>query len=170
MTARADLVVTRWNARFLGRQFVCSIGRGGIVPAETKREGDGATPAGRYRILGCFARMDRLWLNRLPIPVAPTTHRSIWSDDPADSRYNTGLVADNYPYSHEKLRRSDGLYDLLAVIDHNQPAVPGFGSAIFLHCWRRPRYPTAGCVAFARADLHWILSNWSKKSRVYIRL
>jgi len=25
-----------------------------------------------------------------------------------------------------------------------------------VHQWRRPGYPTAGCVALARPDLHWI--------------
>ena len=42
----SDLVVTRRGARFMGRVFPCSVGRGGIVPARDKREGDGATPAG----------------------------------------------------------------------------------------------------------------------------
>ena len=39
-----DLVVNRWGARFLGRRFACSVGRGGITT--TKREGDGRTPVG----------------------------------------------------------------------------------------------------------------------------
>ena len=36
----SDLIVTRWGARFMGRTFPCSLGRGGIVPARAKREGD----------------------------------------------------------------------------------------------------------------------------------
>ncbi len=44
------LVVGPWGARFLGRRFPCSVGRGGIVPAAVKREGDGASPAG---VWGC---------------------------------------------------------------------------------------------------------------------
>ena len=36
-----DLVVTRQGARFMGRWFPCSVGRGGIVSAKAKREGDG---------------------------------------------------------------------------------------------------------------------------------
>ena len=39
-----DIVVTRMGARFMGRAFPCSIGRGGIVPARAKREGDGFSP------------------------------------------------------------------------------------------------------------------------------
>jgi L,D-peptidoglycan transpeptidase YkuD (ErfK/YbiS/YcfS/YnhG family) len=68
------------------------------------------------------------------------------------------------------MRRGDGLYDLCAVTDHNtDPVVPGAGSAIFVHVWRRPRFPTAGCVAFARADLCWILARWTPRSRLVIR-
>jgi L,D-peptidoglycan transpeptidase YkuD (ErfK/YbiS/YcfS/YnhG family) len=44
--SRIDIVVTRWGARFMGRRFPCAIGRGGIT--QTKREGDGATPAGTH--------------------------------------------------------------------------------------------------------------------------
>ncbi|TMV57367.1 hypothetical protein FGG78_37230, partial [Thioclava sp. BHET1] len=58
---------------------------------------------------------------------------------------------------HEVLRRADPLYDLILVTDWNRaPARPGKGSAIFIHRWRRPRYPTAGCLAFAPQDLLWL--------------
>jgi L,D-peptidoglycan transpeptidase YkuD (ErfK/YbiS/YcfS/YnhG family) len=68
------------------------------------------------------------------------------------------------------MARGDGLYDLCAVTDQNwQPAVPGGGSAIFVHLWRRPRWPTAGCVAFRRSDLSWILARWTARSRIVIR-
>ena len=41
-------------------------------------------------------------------------------------------------FRHEALRRSDPMYDLVAVLDWNRhPAVTGRGSAIFLHVWRR---------------------------------
>ena len=62
-----------------------------------------------------------------------------------------------YPHSHEVMRRADPMYDIVLVTDWNWPdAAPGRGSAIFLHQWRRPGYPTAGCVAFSREDLCWI--------------
>ena len=48
----ADLVVTPMGLRFLGRVFPCTVGRGGIVPASVKGEGDGATPAGEHRLVG----------------------------------------------------------------------------------------------------------------------
>ena len=107
----------------------------------------------------------------LPLPCRAAGHGLVWSDDPADPDYNTGQVSHDYPFSHEKLRRSDPLYDLVAITDFNCPEpVPGAGSAIFVHLWRRPRFPTAGCVAFARRDLDWILTRWSNRSRLVIRL
>ena len=50
---------------------------------------------------------------------------------------------------------SPSLYDLILLTDWNWPyAVKGRGSAIFIHQWRRPGFPTEGCVALRRADLH----------------
>jgi len=43
------------------------------------------------------------------------------------------------------------------------------GSAIFIHAWRRPRYPTEGCIAFDISDLIWIFENWNFNSRVIIK-
>lgn len=149
-----DLVVTRWGCRFQGRRFPCATGRGGIVPARKKREGDGATPEGVHRIVGMLYRPDRMarpadWA----LPIGPG---DLWSDGVDDPDYNL-MVRTPHGFSHEHLRRPDPLYDLILITDWNWPqAVPGRGSAIFVHTWRRPRYPTAGCVAFARRDLLWI--------------
>ena len=74
-----------------------------------------------------------------------------------------------YAQSHEKLRRADPLYDLVILTDWNWPySVPGRGSAIFIHQWRRPGYPTEGCVAFARGDLHAIARRIKHRTRLII--
>ena len=70
----------------------------------------------------------------------------------------------------KELRRSDNLYDAFGILDYNWPnAEPGKGSAIFIHAWRRPRYPTEGCIAFDIHDLLWIFSNWKNNSRIIIK-
>lgn len=154
ITGWGDIVITRMGARFLGRRFACTVGRGGVVPPGAKREGDGATPAGVHRIVGMLYRADRLprpadWA----LPIGPG---DLWSDDGADPAYNH-MTRAPHGFSHERLRRADPMYDLVLITDWNWPdAVPGRGSAIFVHQWRRPLRRTAGCVAFARADLHWI--------------
>jgi L,D-peptidoglycan transpeptidase YkuD (ErfK/YbiS/YcfS/YnhG family) len=163
----SDLVVGRWGARFGGRRFPCAIGRGGI--GVKRAEGDGVTPVGRHRIEAVLLRRDRVGLASGPFAVATIGPRDGWSDDPADPAYNRP-VRRPHPWRHEALRRADRQYDLVAVLDWNRrPPVPGRGSAIFLHVWRRPRHPTAGCIAFARADLAWILSRWTPRSRVVVR-
>ncbi len=169
---RHDMVVTRWGARFLGRRFACAVGRGGIRPDKT--EGDAATPAGTWCIVGVGYRPDRGVMPATSglsgVSVAPILPRDIWSDDPRDPDYNHLLRSYNHPFSHEKLRRPDPLYDIVLSTDWNWPeAVPGHGSAIFIHQWRRPRYPTAGCIAFSRRDLRWILARWTRHSRIHVR-
>lgn len=162
------MVVTRWGARFLGRHFPVSIGRGGLTG--DKREGDGATPVGVWRLALGGYRADRALPPRTILPLAPIGLRDIWSDDPGDENYNQWLEAAAYPWSHERLRRADPLYDLFLVSDWNWPdATPGKGSAIFVHAWRKPRHPTAGCLAFRSDHLAWIAAHWTPRSRIFVR-
>lgn len=162
----ADLVVTPAGVRFLGRRFACTVGRGGVVPGAAKREGDGATPAGVHRLVGMLYRADRIarpsdWAE----PIGPG---DLWSDDPRDPDYNR-LVRAPHPFGHEKLRRGDPMYDLVLLTDWNWPeGVPGLGSAIFLHRWRRPGAATAGCVAFSGRDLRWIAARVAPGTRVIV--
>ncbi len=159
-----NLVLTPRGVRFAGRLFPCSIGKGGLT--DDKREGDGATPIGVHHIVGMLFRPDRLtapasWA----IPIGPG---DLWSDDSTDGQYNQ-MVSAPYAPSHEKLRRADPLYDLVLITDWNWPnSASGRGSAIFLHQWRRPGYPTEGCVAFRRDHLHWIARKVSPGSRLII--
>ncbi len=167
-----DLVVGRWGARFLGRRFAVSVGRAGFRDA--KREGDGASPRGRYRLLRAFWRADRMRAPRFgaPRPAASDPRRPIgprmgWCDDPSRPEYNR-LVGLRPSLSAERMRRADRLYDLVVETDHNSARAPGEGSAIFVHVWRGPGRRTAGCVAFRRADLLWILRRWRPRSRLVL--
>lgn len=139
-----DMVLTRQGVRFMGRMWPCTIGRGGV--RADKQEGDGATPVGVHRIVGLLYRPDRIARpNDWAVPIRPG---DLWSDDPSHEDYNL-MVRAPYPYSHETLRRADPLYNLVLLTDWNWPyAQSGKGSAIFLHRWRRPGFPTEGCVAF----------------------
>lgn len=159
-----DMVLTSQGLRFQGRLWPCTIGKGGI--SGRKCEGDGATPRGVHRIVGMLYRPDRItqptdWAK----PIGPL---DLWSDDPEDEDYNM-MVRAPYAPSHERLRRADPLYDLVILTDWNWPyAVRGRGSAIFLHQWRRPGFPTEGCVAFSRADLHSIAPRITYQTRLIV--
>ena len=159
-----DLILTPTGLRFAGRRIPCTIGRGGITGA--KHEGDGATPRGVHRIAGVLYRPDRI---APPVPWAvPIGPRDIWSDDPADPEYNHMTRAPS-TFGHERLRRTDPLYDLVILTDWNWPdAEPGRGSAIFLHRWRRPGYPTEGCVAMDPADLRWVAARLTLETRLIV--
>ena len=168
MSKAGDLVVTRWAARYRGWTFPCAIGRGGI--GHKRGEGDNITPVGSFEIAAAGYRADRMARPAFGVPVFAIGPADIWSDDPNDPDYNHGLTARNYRFSHENLARPDPLYDVFAVLDFNWPeAQAGAGSAIFLHHWRKPRHPTAGCVAFAPTVLHYILRTWQPGARVIIR-
>jgi L,D-peptidoglycan transpeptidase YkuD (ErfK/YbiS/YcfS/YnhG family) len=99
------------------------------------------------------------------VPIGP---RDLWSDDPAAKDYNR-MVRAPYPHSHEVLRRADPLYDLVILTSWNWPdAVAGRGSAIFIHQWRRPGYPTEGCIGLRRADLHAIAPMIRQHARLIV--
>ncbi|MEX0369853.1 MAG: L,D-transpeptidase [Tateyamaria sp.] len=159
-----DMVVTPRGLRFGGRLFPCTIGKGGI--SDTKREGDGATPRGTHRLVGMLYRPDRMarpasWA----LPIRPG---DLWSDDPSDQNYNQ-MVRAPYDPSYEVLRRADPLYNLVILTDWNWPyAVRGRGSAIFIHRWRRPGYPTEGCIALRPDHLSWIAPRIRYETRLIV--
>lgn len=159
-----DLVITRSGCRFAGRVFPCSVGRGGV--RADKREGDGATPSGVHGFVGLLHRPDRIARRALPDWAVPIRPRDLWCDDAGHEDYNL-MVRAPCTGRAEALRRADSLYDIILITDWNWPrAVRGAGSAIFVHTWRGPRVPTAGCIGLARADLIWI----ARRIRYHTRL
>jgi L,D-peptidoglycan transpeptidase YkuD (ErfK/YbiS/YcfS/YnhG family) len=141
-----------------GRTMRCALGRGGVTTA--KREGDGATPAGRFALRQVLYRPDRLAPPAVYLPARPLDAADGWCDDAADPAYNRP-VRRPFAARHETLWRADGLYDLLAVIGYNDaPPQPSLGSAIFLHVAAPGYAPTEGCVALALSDLSEILTAW----------
>lgn len=163
-----DLIVE--NGFLCAGAFVarCAVGRAGIVRAASKREGDGATPAGRFPLREGFFRADRV------TAASPLAFRAIapdmwWDDDPASRAYNT--LRSGAPADHpERLWRDDGVYDWIVPLGWNDsPPVPGKGSAIFLHAARPDFAPTAGCVAIAAADWPRLLPYLTLETRIDIR-
>ncbi|MEL6476656.1 MAG: L,D-transpeptidase family protein [Pseudomonadota bacterium] len=155
-----------WGARFGGRFLPCSVGRGGI--RVEKIEGDGVTPVGVYRLLWLYWRADRRGRPETRLLVRPLGPFQGWAETPGDPAYNRP-IRHPHGFPADRMARGDGLYDLCVVTDQNAACVPGAGSAIFVHLWRKPRHPTAGCVAFRRRDLEWILARWRPWSRLVIR-
>lgn len=182
MTRARDLVVRALNRRAttgiaqIGTLTLhCALGRAGMT--YMKREGDGATPIGRWPVAHIWYRADRVGgfyaggaLNR----AAPLNRRAGWCDATGDRNYNRP-VRHPYPASAEALWRDDHLYDVIVVLEYNLlPRVQGYGSAIFMHLARENEggglAPTAGCVALRRRDLAIVMRSLRPGSAVRIVL
>ena len=143
------------------------LGRSGI--RANKREGDGATPQGRFLLRRLWWRADRRARPRTFLPVSRIDRAIAWCEDPADPRYNRPFRRSaNEP--GDRLWREDGLYDYIVEIDHNtRPRVTGRGSAVFLHLARPNGSATAGCVAFRDGALQNLIARIGPKTRIEIQ-
>ena len=151
----------------------CGLGASGMTVR--KREGDSATPIGRWPVLDVLYRPDRL--PGLRGTGALRNARALraadgWCDAVGDRNYNRP-VRHPYPASAERLWRDDHLYDVVVVLGHNHvPRVQGHGSAIFMHLARLrdegELAPTAGCVSLRRRDLTIVLTKLRSGSAVRI--
>ena len=155
------MIFTAWSdGRFdlAGREVRCALGRGGVIEAEAKREGDGATPLGLWPIRRLLYRPDRGPGPATGLALAPIAPDDGWCDAPGDGAYNRPVKLP-YPASAERMWRDDHLYDRVGVLAHNDdPPLAGLGSAIFLHLARPGYAPTEGCVALAAEDLEALLA------------
>jgi L,D-peptidoglycan transpeptidase YkuD (ErfK/YbiS/YcfS/YnhG family) len=143
-----------------------ALGRSGIKA--NKREGDGATPAGRYRLVALWWRPDRMPRPRTLLPERPIGEADGWCEDPADRRYNRAIrLQPGQP--GDRLQRADSLYDMVIEIDHNtRPRVAGRGSAVFIHVARAALAPTAGCIALPATTLRQLLVRLGPKTIIMI--
>jgi L,D-peptidoglycan transpeptidase YkuD (ErfK/YbiS/YcfS/YnhG family) len=133
-----------WRAR---------VGHNGV--SAHKREGDGTTPAGIYRI-------GRVVYGIAPNPGTRLAYHRLtcgdwWDEDPRSPTYNTFQhvacgARPPFAGSSEALWKATVAYQRFAVIQFNaSPVVPGRGSAIFLH--DDTGRPTNGCVSLPPAEL-----------------
>lgn len=167
----SDILVEAAAGRLtaFGERMPCRIGRGGAVAAAAKREGDGATPLGRWPIRGALLRPDRAAMaDRIALPWRWLRADDGWCDDPADPAYNRP-VRHPHPHSAERLWLDNGSYDVILVLGPNDaPPVAGRGSAIFLHCTGASPH-TEGCVAIDQAALMRLLPRLRPDDAVEIR-
>ncbi len=168
VTARPGGAPHEGLARIGPHMIPCAIGRSGIT--RLKREGDGASPAGRFALAALLFRPDHGPRPRTALPARPVRTSDGWCDDPGSVFYDHP-VKRPCAASHETLVRADGLYDRVLL-----PARParrrGRGSAIFVHVARTDAggrlLPTAGCVAFPRAVFDRLLPRFGPRPQVLI--
>lgn len=143
-----------------------ALGRTGIKA--NKREGDGATPRGTFRLKRVWWRADKHPRPATLLPARRIAADDGWCEDPHDRHYNhpvklpPGAKAD-------RLMRADGLYDFVIELNHNtRPRIAGRGSAIFIHAARPGFAPTAGCVALALPELRRLLRGLGPRTKLSI--
>jgi L,D-peptidoglycan transpeptidase YkuD (ErfK/YbiS/YcfS/YnhG family) len=144
-----------------------ALGRGGI--RANKREGDGGTPLGQFRLKRLWWRADRHLRPRTLLPVRRIRSNDGWCEDPRDRHYNRPVsVPEGSPA--DRLARADHLYDFIVELDHNtRPRIAGRGSAVFIHVARPGFTPTAGCVALSLPALRRLLGKIGPRTRIDIR-
>ena len=143
-----------------------ALGRGGIKA--NKREGDGATPRGRFRLKRLWWRADRHPRPATLLPVRRIKPDDGWCEDPEDRHYNRPVKVP--PGSKaDRLARPDSLYDFIIEIDHNtRPRVAGRGSAVFIHVARPGFAPTAGCVALTLPSLRRLIARLGPRTTIMV--
>ena len=162
-TGSTHAVVRLWERR--GRcwtpvagPWAARVGRNGL--SARHREGDGTTPTGTYGFGPVVYGLD-------PDPgVRYAYHRLVcgdwWDEDPASPTYDTFRhvpcgARPGFGGRSEALWRATVAYRRFAVVDYNPSAVPGRGSAIFVHV--DTGRGTNGCVSLPAAELD-VLLRW----------
>jgi len=143
-----------------------ALGRGGVKA--NKREGDGGTPRGQFRLCRLWWRADRAPRPATMLPMRRIRRHDGWCENPRDRAYNRPVtVPSDSP--GDRLWRQDRLYDLIVEIDHNtRPRVAGRGSAVFIHVARPGFAPTAGCIGLEPRALRRLLARLGPRTRVIV--
>ncbi|MCB9587329.1 MAG: hypothetical protein H6718_18155 [Polyangiaceae bacterium] len=173
--------------QFVGSEVPVVLGRSGLAwgrglnqpepEGAQKREGDGKAPAGLFLLNRSYGHGPGAALHTgLQHTGVTPSWRCV--DDVKSAHYGElldGALIKQDWNSAEKLQRSDPLYEIIVLVEHNGAHQRGGGSCIFLHTWRfledKPSVPrpTVGCTAMARDQLL-TLVEWLKPGAVLAQL
>lgn len=139
-----------------------------------KREGDGRSPAGLFRMAHAYGyAADAPSGTSISYTSMTPTLQCI--EDTASAYYNQvvdrAVITPDWT-STDRLRRMDGLYEFIVFVEHNTgPAVAGRGSCILLHVWSNEgATPTAGCTSMARSDLETVVRSLHAEGNLLVQL
>lgn len=151
--ARLELYERQKDGYWLGRLSApAAIGKNGIGK---KREGDGKTPQGVYRLLFAFGTKEK---PDTDFPYLRVDAGYYWVDDSKSRYYNqlvsVGAVKQDWD-SAEHIVEKGASYHYALALDYNADCIPGKGSAIFLHCMPSEG---AGCIAVEEGIMRKLLA------------
>jgi L,D-peptidoglycan transpeptidase YkuD (ErfK/YbiS/YcfS/YnhG family) len=143
-----------------------AIGKNGV--SHRKREGDGKTPIGAFKLKPGYFRGDRMLRFCCTPGLSMLRSKMGWCDHPGSGLYNRPIAV-GHRHSHERLWREDHVYDVVFPTSHNEnPRVQGAGSAIFFHLSRPDYAGTEGCIAISAADMRRLLPRLGKHVELVI--
>jgi L,D-peptidoglycan transpeptidase YkuD (ErfK/YbiS/YcfS/YnhG family) len=138
------------------------IGKNGFAAPGNKREGDGKSPTGIFRLGKLYTYEKQLCTL---LENQQTTADDKWIDDPNSEDYNTYIKGATTAKSYEKLLLNTDAYKYCMVIEYNtNPIIKGKGSAIFFHLALKKTSFTAGCVAIDEENMKRVV-NWLDPKR-----
>lgn len=140
------------------------LGKNGVT--NNKREGDGKTPKGIYKLGIVFGIHDKVQTDLKYITINKNLY---WIDDVKSQFYNkmvdTTKVKKDWKTA-EHLIDYPIEYEYAIEIKTNEKNIPGKGSAIFLHCSNEKA--TAGCIAIDKENMVKVLKNLSENVLINI--
>ena len=152
--------------KYKNLKFRCALGKAGVKKKTI--EGDNITPKGIFKIIKIYYRPDKIKKIKTVIKKIKIRKDMGWCDDPKSRFYNQQIKLPT-KYGHEKLYRSDNLYDLIVVLNYNMnPIIKNKGSAIFLHIVKNSNKQTKGCIGLKKEHLIKIISKIKKNTKIEI--
>ena len=174
----------KWKA--VGEPFEIVVGRSGLAwgiglheeqkEGVVKKEGDGKSPAGIFKLSSAFGFADKKETGWLKLPYTFVTESTECVDDTKSNHYNR--IVDKFKVgdfdwdSSEKMLKVGEQYRWGIVVAHNtEPPKKGDGSCIFLHIWADNKTGTSGCTAMENANIETLLK-WldEKKKSMLVQL
>ena len=161
-----NILIKKHLLLYKGYKLKCSIGKSGFT--SHKKEGDLATPKGKFNLGILYYRKDKNKKINCKLTKKIITKKKGWCNDIKSKKYNKEI---EFPFKGraEKLYRNDNKYDLFINIKYNvNPIIKNKGSAIFLHIANKNYKPTQGCIAILKKDFLKIIPLITKKTKIFI--
>ncbi len=148
----------------VGEKFPIVVGRHGLgcgrglhhpedFSGPLKKEGDGKSPAGIFRLTSAFGLAEPEKMKDLKLPYLHLRDVIECVDDVKSAHYNSIVDRDKVSKvdwdSSEKMKAIGEAYRLGVFVEHNTESLrqAGGGSCIFLHIWKDSETGTSGCTA-----------------------
>jgi L,D-peptidoglycan transpeptidase YkuD (ErfK/YbiS/YcfS/YnhG family) len=124
----------------------------GLATASAKREGDGKTPMGQYKVPFAFGNSAKP--KGTKIEYRRVAAKNQWCSKSSSKQYNTWMKTPNKSCpakGSEVLSRYRTQYAHSLVVDYNAKRAKNRGSAIFMHV--NGKGSTAGCVSVTKSQM-----------------